>query len=109
MLSSDPSDAIQVWVDKDGCICDARNPYQCFDGRGYLQGTFTFLSKQETLKHQKFTVNANGTIGMTDFPEYVLGTDPEAVKAVKLVKNTSEHKFIFQDIEKLRGKEIIRS
>jgi len=109
MLSSDPSDAIQVWVDKDGCICDATNPYHCFDGRGYQTGTFTFLSKQETLKHQRFTVNEDGTIGMTDFPEYVLGTDPEAAKVVKLVKNASEHKFIFQDIDELRRKEIIKS
>jgi len=45
-LSSEYSeeDIVKVWLDKEGRICDVKNPYKCFTAEGYQSGRFSILS-----------------------------------------------------------------
>lgn len=94
MTIGDPKDAVSVFLDKDGHIQNADKPYQCFDGWMQSMRGPIFFTKHLDYSHQKFTVNADGTIALTNNKSRVFGTNKEQTE-IEFVDKSSPFRIVF--------------
>lgn len=81
--------AMSAFIDADDTLHDADMPFAVFDGWDHLNTAPHLFTNHPDYEHQKWTINADGTISLNKASDYVLGCDGGIM--VKMVKRGSEH------------------
>lgn len=86
--------ALNVFIDSEGFIRNAAQPFQVFDGWSHKTRELQLFTMHRDRLHQKFVINHDWTISMKMDLDYVLGTDTMSNK-VCFVKKGDPNSLVF--------------